>query len=188
MDAVTDLDRRIAKRQRRPQPAAAGEGQGAADKAATTDTAPRPEAKPDRPDVVAIGKARRRFVTFNTFVDAVGRYLPASDREVWHVLFRFADAASNVAEVRLADIAARLDCHTRTTSRSVDRLCATGLVERIKRGTRQGGPSRYRIDPDPARHVDALRRKWEARHRAPASGSKRPSQKPSRSPSGQFTT
>lgn len=188
MDAVTDLDRRIAQRQRRPQPAAAAKGQGAADKAATTDTAPQPEAKPDRPDVVAIGKARRRFVTFNTFVDAVGRYLPASDREVWHVLFRFADAASNVAEVRLADIAARLACHTRTTSRSVDRLCAAGLVERIKRGTRQGGPSRYRIDPEPARHVDALRRAWEARQRPAGDRANRAARQPSRAASGKFTT
>jgi hypothetical protein len=149
---------------------------------------PQAAGEQERRDVAAIGKARRRFVTFNTFVDAVGRYLPASDREVWHVLFRFADAATNVAEVRLADIAARLDCHARTTSRSVDRLCATGLVERIKRGTRQGGPSRYRIDPEPARHVDALRAAWEARQPQRSDDSNRPSRNPSRSSSGQFTT
>lgn len=156
--------------------------------AAPAAAAPQPAGETQPRDMAAIGKARRRFVTFNTFVDAVGRYLPAADREVWHVLFRFADAATNVAEVRLADIAARLDCHTRTTSRSVDRLCATGLVERIKRGTRQGGPSRYRIDPEPARHVDALRAAWQARQRQPGSGSDRQRPKPSRSPSGQFTT
>lgn len=142
----------------------------------------------ERRDVAAIGKARRRFATFNTFVDAVGRYLPASDREVWHVLFRFADAATNVAEVRLADIAARLNCHARTTSRSVDRLCRTGLVERIKRGTRQGGPSRYRIDPEPARHLDALRQAWEATQRPDDAGRPRASRTPSRAASGKFTT
>jgi hypothetical protein len=143
--------------------------------------------KEERPNLVAIGKARRRFVTFNTFVDSVGRYLPASDREVWHVLFRFADAATNVAEVRLADIAARLGRHTRTTSRSVDRLCRSGLVERIKRGTRQGGPSRYRVDPEPSRHVDALRRAWEVGQGKPKQAARR-SRKPSRSKSGKFTT
>lgn len=143
--------------------------------------------KEERRNVAAINKARRRFVTFNTFVDAVGRYLPASDREVWHVLFRFADAATNVAEVRLADIAARLGRHTRTTSRSVDRLCRSGLVERMKRGTRQGGPSRYLVDPEPTRHLDVLRRAWEAGQGETKRAARRRG-RPSRCKSGKFTT
>lgn len=144
-------------------------------------------AKEERPNLAAIGKARRRFVTFNAFVDSVGRYLPASDREVWHVLFRFADAATNVAEVRLADIAVRLGRHTRTTSRSVDRLCRSGLVQRLKRGTRQGGPSRYLVDPEPSQHVDALRAAWHGDQTKPkrTAGLGR---RPSRSDSGKFTT
>ena len=156
-----------------------------ASRAATNGTA-KP-ATEERSNLAAIGKARRRFVTFNTFVDAVGRYLPASDREVWHVLFRFADAATNVAEVRLADIAARLGRHTRTTSRSVDRLCRSGLVQRLKRGTRQGGPSRYLVDPEPSRHVDALRMAWDGGQGKPkrSAGLGR---RPSRSDSGKFTT
>lgn len=172
--AAIDVDR-TAREQREKRAAQVGNG------VARTATI-------DRRDVAAIGKARRRFTTFNTFVDAVGRYLPASDREVWHVLFRFADAATNVAEVRLADIAARLNCHARTTSRSIDRLCRTGLVERIKRGTRQGGPSRYRIDPEPARHLDALRRAWDSVQRPDDHGRHRARRTPSRSASGKFTT
>jgi hypothetical protein len=133
-------------------------------------------------------KSRTRFNTLNTFVDAVGRYLPPSDREVWHVLFRFADGATNIAEVRHADIAPRLGFHTRTVKRSIDRLIACGLLERLKRGTRQGGPSRYRLDPEPSRHLPAIRAGWQES----SSGGKRlagaKSPEPNRTKSGQFTT
>lgn len=137
-------------------------------------------------DRAARDKARRRFVTLNTFVDAVGRYLQSSDREVWHVLFRFADGATNVAEVRLADIACRLGRHSRTVARSIDRLSDAGLVERIKRGTRQGGPSRYLIDPEPGRHAAALRKSMDARCDGQESRRRGDGRPPKRSSSGQF--
>ena len=131
----------------------------------------------------AAQKSRTRFNTFNTFVDAVGRYLAPSDREVWHVVFRFADAATDIAEVRHADIAARLGFHTRTVKRSIDRLITHGLVERLKRGTRQGGPSRYRLDPEPKRHLPAIQVNGVAKRPA----RRRPTQ-PARSQNGRFTT
>lgn len=151
-------------------------------------TAMAPPAPARHGDPRAKAKSRQRFATFNSFVDAVGRYLHPSDREVWHVLFRFADAETNAAEVRLADIACRLGCHTRTVARSVDRLIDAGLVERLKRGTRQGGPSRYRIDPQPGLLVETLRAAWEQQQPAPPTkpAATRPAVR--RSQKGQFTT
>lgn len=133
-------------------------------------------------------KSRRRFVTMNSFVDYVGRYLHANDREVWHVLFRFADAETNTAEIRLEDIAVRLDRHPRTVSRSVDRLIRARLVERLKRGTRQGGPSRYLVDPDPTRHADAIKAGWELARDSSGTTRRSPPPPAARNADGRFTT
>ena len=90
---------------------------------------------------------RRRWVTLNTFVDRVARHLDTHEVAAWFVVFRWTQ--DNHAEIRIADIAARLGKSTRATTRAVDRLLEVGLLERLKRGTRQGGPSRYRLEPDP---------------------------------------
>lgn len=91
---------------------------------------------------------RGRWRTFNTFVDRVARHLEAHEAEVWFVVFRWAQ--DDHAEIRISDIAARVGKSTRAVQRAVDRLLEVGLLERLKRGTRQGGPSRYRLEPDPA--------------------------------------
>lgn len=156
--------------------------------ATAADGTSNPAAAAAKGDPSAKAKSRQRFATFNSFVDAVGRYLHPSDREVWHVLFRFADAETNAAEVRLADIACRLGCHTRTVARSVKRLIKAGLVERLKRGTRQGGPSRYRIDPQPGLRVEPLRAAWQRRQPATTGKPAKPRQPVRRSSKGQFTT
>jgi hypothetical protein len=93
-------------------------------------------------------KDRSRWVTFNTFVDRVARHLDDAEQGAWYVLFRWTQ--DDTAEIRLDDIAARIGKSTRTVSRAVDRLVEVGLLERLKRGTRQGGPSRYRLQPDPS--------------------------------------
>jgi len=93
-------------------------------------------------------KDRKRWVTFNLFVDRVARHLDDAEQGAWYVLFRWTQ--DDTAEIRLDDIAARIGKSTRTVSRAVDRLLEVGLLERLKRGTRQGGPSRYRLEPDPA--------------------------------------
>jgi hypothetical protein len=112
-------------------------------------------------DKTSLAKARRKTITSNAFTDAVGRYVPANAREVWHVVFRFTDAVTFEAEVRVPDIAARLGCACRTVERGLDWLMTAGLITRIRRGTRQLGPSRYLIDADPARHVGTLRKRHE---------------------------
>lgn len=126
-------------------------------------------------------KSCRRFNTYNAFVDAVGRHLQPMDREVWHVVWRFVDGWTNTAELRLSDIAARLNCHNRTVARSLDRLAKAGLIERLKRGTRQGGPSRYRLEPDVTRCLPRLQL-----HGKRLSGNPKPAT--NRNAGGRFTT
>lgn len=133
-------------------------------------------------------KANRRFRTFNAFTDSVGRYVPAHAREAWHVVFRFADAITNEAELRVPDISARLGCDDRTVERGLKWLMVAGLITRLRRGTRQGGASRYFIDPDPGRRLDDLKAMHEERD-----GRKRPRigravPPANRAKSGRFTT
>jgi hypothetical protein len=90
---------------------------------------------------------RGRWKTLNTFVDRVARHLQTHEVAVWLVMFRWTQ--DDHAEIRIADIAGRVGKSTRAVQRAIDRLLKVGLLERLKRGTRQGGPSRYRLEPDP---------------------------------------
>jgi len=133
-------------------------------------------------------RATCRFTTLNSFTDSAGRYVPSIAREVWHIIFRFADAGTNEAELRVPDIAARLDCDDRTAERGLKVLMATGLITRLRRGTRQSGPSRYFIDPNPSRHIDKLKAIHEQKtdKKVPRMG--RPIPSTGRAKGGQFTT
>jgi hypothetical protein len=105
---------------------------------------------------------RGRWVTLNTFVDRVARHLDDAEQGAWYVLFRW--TLADTAEIRLKDIAARIGKSTRTVSRAVDRLIEVGLLERLKRGTRQGGPSRYRLEPDPSVALARLQADAQPQH------------------------
>lgn len=105
-----------------------------------------------------------RWTTLNTFVDRVARHLDDHEVAVWLVLFRWTQ--DDHAEIRIADIAGRLGKSTRATIRAVDRLLEVGLLERLKRGSRQGGPSRYRLDPDPAVALPKLTAESGSKHDA----------------------
>jgi DNA-binding transcriptional ArsR family regulator len=119
-------------------PVAAGSAVEAAVKAATKRSKAEPGRRGDR----------GRWVTLNTFVDRVARHLEAHEIAVWFVVFRWTQ--DDHAEIRIADIAGRVGKSDRSVQRAVDRLLEVGLLERLKRGTRQGGPSRYRLEPDPS--------------------------------------
>jgi hypothetical protein len=97
---------------------------------------------------------RRRWHTLNTFVDAVARYLDVAEQAVWFAVFRLTQ--DDTADVSLQAIAGRVGKSTRTVQRAIDTLVDAGLLERLKRGTRQGGPSRYRLEPDPSAALPRL--------------------------------
>lgn len=91
---------------------------------------------------------RGRWLTFNTFVDRVARHLELHEQAVWMVIYRAVQ--HDTAEVSVEDIAAKINRSTRTVKRAVDRLVEVGLLERLRRGTKQSGPTRYRLDANPA--------------------------------------
>lgn len=91
---------------------------------------------------------RGRWLTFNTFVDRVARHLELHEQAVWMVIYRVAQ--DDTAEVGVEDIATKINRSTRTVKRAVDRLVEVGLLERLRRGTKQSGPTRYRLEADPA--------------------------------------
>jgi len=91
---------------------------------------------------------RGRWLTFNTFVDRVARHLELHEQAVWMVIYR--TVQDDTAEIGVEDIATKINRSTRTVKRAVDRLVAVGLLERLRRGTKQSGPTRYRLEADPA--------------------------------------
>jgi hypothetical protein len=105
---------------------------------------------------------RGRWLTLNTFVDRVARHLDPHEVAVWVVVFRWTQ--DDTADIRIADIASRTGKSTRTVQRAVDRLVDVGLLERLRRGTRQGGPTRYRLEPDPASALQKLAPAPTAQH------------------------
>lgn len=113
-----------------------------------------------RPRTASRGAASpdvRRFHTLNAFVDDIARYLDDSERATWHVLFRHADAATSTAEVSITTVAEKVGRSTRSVMRAIDQLTACGLIERLHRGRKQTGPSRYRIDTRPADRLEIVR-------------------------------
>lgn len=91
---------------------------------------------------------RGRWLTFNTFVDRVARHLELHEQAVWMVIYRAVQ--DDTAEIGVEDIATKINRSARTVKRAVDRLVAVGLLERLRRGTKQSGPTRYRLEADPA--------------------------------------
>lgn len=148
MDAVTDLDRRIAQRQRRPQPGAAAEGQGAADKAATADTAPQP----------AFRKGGR-WITFNTFMDVIAPRLTLAERAVWLVMFRHARGGVCETTVRMLATAAAVS--RSTAEAALRRLVASELVWAIWKSPDKSRASKYGIHGSPAACLHRLTGKDE---------------------------
>jgi hypothetical protein len=138
MDALTtDLDRRIAQRQRRPQPATTGEGQGAADKVATANTPPQ-----------AAARKGDRWATYNAFVDVIAPRLTLAERAVWHVMFRHARDGRVETTARL--LAAAANVSPSTAQIALNRLQRAGLVWPIWKSKDRAKASKYGMHPSPA--------------------------------------
>jgi len=104
-----------------------------------------------------------RFATLNAFVDGVARYLDDTDRHAWHVLFRHADASTSTAEVSIDTIAEKVARSPRSVIRAIEHLTKCKLIERLHRGRRQTGPSRYRIHTRPGECLERVRQLADAR-------------------------
>ena len=87
---------------------------------------------------------KRRWHTFNRFLDDIARSLPNSAALIWLLLFRHAD---NRGEVTLgtAHITKTLGIGRRTVSRGLAQLREAGLLKVLKAGNPNQGISTYKI-------------------------------------------
>lgn len=93
------------------------------------------------------GKAKRksaeRFVVLNDFVDFTLAGLSRAEIAVWLVLYR--DTRNGVADTAYDDLARRAGLNRRNVGRALRRLELRGLLQVVRRGGLNRGPSRYRI-------------------------------------------
>lgn len=101
---------------------------------------PAPTAKPKR-------RARsERFAVLNAFVDfgIADADLTPAEALVWLVLFRDTKG-TGTARTGQTDIARRAALDVRTVRRAVASLTAKGILETVRRGRLNVGPSVYRV-------------------------------------------
>ena len=93
-------------------------------------------------------ESRLRFETLNAFVDSGLADLSRAELAVWMILYR--DTQRNgVARASLDDLARRGGMNRQTASRAVGRLAHRMMLQVIRRGGINRGPSGYRIFPFP---------------------------------------
>jgi hypothetical protein len=103
----------------------------------TTKTVARtPKPKPTR--------RGERFAVLNTFTDFSLAGLTGAEAKVWLILFRDTKA-TGTARTGQADIARRAGIDPRTVRRVLVKLEAKGLVQVVRRGRLNAGPSVYRV-------------------------------------------
>lgn len=89
-----------------------------------------------------------RFATFNAFVDfgIADAQLTPAESLVWFVLYRDTKA-NGTARTAQADIARRAGLDVRTVRRAVASLETKGMIQTVRRGRLNAGPSVYRTHP-----------------------------------------
>jgi hypothetical protein len=107
--------------------------------------------KPDRPTRASQSKRSsrsERFAALNAFVDfgIADAGLTPAEALVWLVLFRDTKD-TGTARTGQADIARRAGLDVRTVRRAVASLAAKGLLQTVRRGRLNAGPSVCRVRP-----------------------------------------
>jgi len=92
--------------------------------------------------------ARLRFELLNAFVDSGMAGLSRGELAVWLVLFRDTKPGGT-ARASLGDIAHRAGIDRQTASRAVGKLARRKMLQVLRRGGLNQGPSKYRIFPFP---------------------------------------
>jgi hypothetical protein len=108
---------------------------------APSERAPAPPAKPKR------RTRSERFAALNAFTDCALADLTGAEAKVWLILFRDTKAATGTARTGQADIARRAGLSRRGVQVALDKLTAKGLVQLVRRGRLNAGPSTYRVHP-----------------------------------------
>ncbi len=92
--------------------------------------------------------SRLRFELLNAFVDSGMADLSRGELAVWLILYRDTKPGGT-ARVSLGDIARRAVIDRQTASRAVGRLARRKMLQVLRRGGLNQGPSEYRIFPFP---------------------------------------
>jgi DNA-binding MarR family transcriptional regulator len=92
--------------------------------------------------------SRLRFEVLNAFVDSGMADLSRSELTVWLVLYRDTKPGGT-ARASLGDIANRAGIDRQTASRAVGKLTRRKMLQVLRRGGLNLGPSEYRVFPFP---------------------------------------
>jgi len=90
--------------------------------------------------------ARLRFELLNAFVDSGMADLSRAELAVWLILYRDTKR-DGTARASLDDLARRGGMNRQTASRAVGRLARRNMLQVIRRGGLNCGPSTYRVFP-----------------------------------------
>jgi CRP-like cAMP-binding protein len=115
----------------------------AATAAARQAVQPTPTAKPRR------RTRSERFAVLNAFADYTLAGLGGAEAKVWLILFRDTKA-NGLARTGQADLARRAGLTVRGVQKTLDKLQTKGLVQVVRRGRLNTGPSVYRVHPVPS--------------------------------------
>jgi CRP-like cAMP-binding protein len=85
-----------------------------------------------------------RFTLLNSFVDVTLRELSGAEAKVWLVLFRDAQKDGTVRASQ-TDIARRSGLTVRAVKKAIRRLKSQGLIQVLRQGRLNVGPSQYRL-------------------------------------------
>ena len=103
---------------------------------------PSPSAPPRR------GRGRgERFAILNAFVDVSLETLTGAEAKTWLILFRDTKAATGTARTGQTDIARRAGLSLRAVKKAIGGLKTKGLLDVVRRGRLNAGPSVYRVQP-----------------------------------------
>jgi hypothetical protein len=90
-----------------------------------------------------------RFETLNAFIDRGMRHLSPHESAVWFVLFRDTKP-DGTARTGIDDIAERAGIGRRTVLRSIKSMEHKRMLQTLRKGGLNVGPSTYRLFPFPA--------------------------------------
>ena len=107
------------------------------------------DAKPPARRTTSKRRSELRFEILNAFVDDGGMIgLSRAELAVWLILYRDTKRGGT-ARASLADLARRAGIDRQTASRSVGRLARRKMLQVIRPGGLNRGPSVYRVFPYP---------------------------------------
>ena len=90
-----------------------------------------------------------RFEMLNAFADSGTQGLSRAEIVVWLILFRDTKGNDSTARTSLADLARRGGMDRKTASRAIGKLESRRMLQVIKRGGLNLGPSVFRVFPFP---------------------------------------